>query len=693
MKQRAACVALLALAFAPCFAQQSRYLMLTVYNPATGFDVVRVDEDGSNPKVLLATSANEQFNDVSPDGRTILFQSDVTGQLQVYAMNWDGSNVRQLTSVGVNQWARFSPDGTRIVYMNNQIGQPEDLFVANADGSNPINITNTPSLTEAQVDWNHRTNRLVFSRGVPGGFIDLYTMNPDGTGLFQVTYDFWDEWFSAWSADGAWIAYHGVQNGNWEVLAVTAAGANQRNLSNYPSGPDQSPSFNPENEVFFLRDGNVFRTDLLGSPAQQVTTLGNVSIVRFVHGPPLIHLVPFSWFVFRGFVISGDSIVSLASDDGQKLVLARGLTLNASEAPVQLLIDGQCPTNELIELSTKLNLSVSTANLRIETSFFDWTTNSWSPVDERAAPTVESDLTISAQNPSRFLNSETGKFRMRIAIRAGGPTPSSNWAVSVDQILWSALIGNSVAQQYVYGGIGNWAIKRVDLATNSVQEVLSDPGYEQFSIDGFSPTRRMIVHRRIGGIYKLYLSDYEATFLQELPVTGSDYQASYFSPEGARLIVLSDEGGGRAVKIYNFLTNQVQTVVDTSENPIGCDWLPNGDGFVYCNGITNEVKWVHADNTVEVCGVVPAVDFRVSPNGRAIAFTAGDGAGGYKVQNFDLLSGVRTVGEDYNLSRVAFSPDGTIFFDRWSIKRWNVRTGSVTIQSPFEYQISFRVRK
>src|SRR5690606_41707755 len=54
---------------------------------------------------------------LSPDGETILFTSLKDGDLDIYTMKTDGSNVRRLTnSEGYDGGAFFSPDGSKIVY-------------------------------------------------------------------------------------------------------------------------------------------------------------------------------------------------------------------------------------------------------------------------------------------------------------------------------------------------------------------------------------------------------------------------------------------------------------------------------------------------------------------------------------------------------------------------------------------------
>ncbi|MGB1377617.1 MAG: TolB family protein, partial [Miltoncostaeaceae bacterium] len=74
------------------------------------------------------------------DGR-IAFSSNRTGNYEIYSMNPDGSDVRQLTnSPRDDAQVAWSPDGTKIAFASNRTGNDE-VYVMNADGSGVVNIT------------------------------------------------------------------------------------------------------------------------------------------------------------------------------------------------------------------------------------------------------------------------------------------------------------------------------------------------------------------------------------------------------------------------------------------------------------------------------------------------------------------------------------------------------------------------
>lgn len=86
----------------------------------------------------------------SPDGQTIAFVSNRDGNMEIYAVSPDGSNLRRLTSHEADDWApAWSPDGRRIAFWSEREGGVAEVYVMDADGSNVRRIT-----SGAHGDWN-----------------------------------------------------------------------------------------------------------------------------------------------------------------------------------------------------------------------------------------------------------------------------------------------------------------------------------------------------------------------------------------------------------------------------------------------------------------------------------------------------------------------------------------------------------
>ena len=121
-------------------------------NRSGDFELYRMPFEGGEAARLTESPGGDSAAKESPDGRQIAFVSDRDGDFEVYVMDADGSNVRQLTSNaerdGCPQW---SPDGRRLVFYSERDGDPE-IYVMNADGSDQRRVTTSPGRDQV-ADW------------------------------------------------------------------------------------------------------------------------------------------------------------------------------------------------------------------------------------------------------------------------------------------------------------------------------------------------------------------------------------------------------------------------------------------------------------------------------------------------------------------------------------------------------------
>jgi Tol biopolymer transport system component len=171
---------------------------------------------------------------LSPDGRTIVFTSLKDGDLDIYTMNIDGSNVRRLTNtLGYDGGPWWSPDGTKIVYrahhptdsteiadykalLGQRMIRPSrmELWVMNADGSGQRQITRLGGANFGP-SWTPDGQRIIFSsnhKNPRSRNFDLYIVRLDGSGLEQITDDPEFDGFPMFSPDGRRLLWASNRN-------------------------------------------------------------------------------------------------------------------------------------------------------------------------------------------------------------------------------------------------------------------------------------------------------------------------------------------------------------------------------------------------------------------------------------------------------------------------------------------------
>lgn len=196
----------------------------------------------------------------------------------IWVMDADGANQRQLTHAGPDEMdydPAWSPDGTRIAFRTTRAGdgETEGILVVNVDGSGEDALGQ--GYSPVKPTWSPDGSRLAFHCVCPDGE-GIYTANPDGSGLTQLTDDHGQ--YPDWSPDGTRIAYMIDPPGTsgHEIAVMHADGSNSRNLTNTPTASDSVPDWSPDSSqiVFFSdRDGNeeVYVMDADGSHVRRLT--------------------------------------------------------------------------------------------------------------------------------------------------------------------------------------------------------------------------------------------------------------------------------------------------------------------------------------------------------------------------------------------------------------------------------------
>ena len=211
------------------------------------YDIVVADADGRNTRWLESNSPRYDAEaTLSPDGRTVVFTSLRDGDLEIYTMHVDGTNVRRLThTLGYDGGAFFSHDGQWIVYRafhpataqdsseykalidNNQV-RPSlmELWVMKADGTGQRQVTTLGGANFAP--YFHPDNkRIIFAsnhknKNPRSRNFDLYMINVDGTGLEQITTSTEFDSFPMWSPDGTKLVFasnrHGKVQGETNIF-------------------------------------------------------------------------------------------------------------------------------------------------------------------------------------------------------------------------------------------------------------------------------------------------------------------------------------------------------------------------------------------------------------------------------------------------------------------------------------------
>ncbi|MFC1708059.1 TolB family protein [Planctomycetota bacterium] len=199
-----------------------------------GYDIFTARDDGSDLKRMTDTPGYDAEATISADGKRIVFTSIRDGDLELYVMDADGSNQKRLThKLGYDGGAFFSLDGKKIVFRAGRPKTPEEtkryrallaenliapsvleVYVINADGSNMRQVTDAGAASFAPF-FHPDGKRIIFASNLhapKGRNFDLYLVNEDGSGLERVTKNPTFDSFPMFTRDGRKLVFASNRN-------------------------------------------------------------------------------------------------------------------------------------------------------------------------------------------------------------------------------------------------------------------------------------------------------------------------------------------------------------------------------------------------------------------------------------------------------------------------------------------------
>ena len=281
--------------FATLIAVVALVVVMNLTNPATNTadmpveQIVFMRDDGNDMEIFIINNdgtnerqlTNNEFTDwgplFSPGKDYIAFHSNREGYDAIYLMNMGCHHNSTYRVTPEGQYARypsFSPDGTQLAFEMYMGDNNWDIFIMSlVDGS--MQRVTFDAAIDGGASFSPDGTKLAY-HSTQNGYYDIYVLDLETNRTERLTFytetmDVWPEW----SPSGDSIIFHSERDGDSEIFIMDADGRNQTNLTNNDT-LERTPRFSADgSQIVFRaeRDGisNIYIMDADGNNIRPLT--------------------------------------------------------------------------------------------------------------------------------------------------------------------------------------------------------------------------------------------------------------------------------------------------------------------------------------------------------------------------------------------------------------------------------------
>jgi TolB protein len=205
--------------------------------------------DGSDQRQLTHYNSISTFPSVSPDGRVVAFTTYAAGYPAIQMLSLDTG--RKLTfynqRASMNAFVAFAPDSKSVVFSSTAAGGDAQLYAANIDGGNLRRITHSGAI-EVEPKINPQNPTQLVDVSGRSGLPQIYMMNMEGADVKRVSAGTGEATNPSWSPDGSHLAFawtKGFEPGNYNIFVMDSATQQTVQLT-ASDGRNENPTWAPD---------------------------------------------------------------------------------------------------------------------------------------------------------------------------------------------------------------------------------------------------------------------------------------------------------------------------------------------------------------------------------------------------------------------------------------------------------------
>jgi TolB protein len=205
--------------------------------------------DGTDQKQITKYNSISTFPSAAPDGHTIAFTTYASGYpaIQLFSLDTGRKLPFYNQRASMNAFVSFTPDSKQIVFSSTAGGGAAQLFMSNADGSGFKRLTNS-NVIEVEAKINPKTGTDIVDVSGRSGLPQIYRMNMEGADIQRLSAGTGEATNPAWSPDGSHIAFawtKGFEPGNYNIFVMDVVSKETAQLT-ANEGRNENPGWAPD---------------------------------------------------------------------------------------------------------------------------------------------------------------------------------------------------------------------------------------------------------------------------------------------------------------------------------------------------------------------------------------------------------------------------------------------------------------
>ncbi len=205
--------------------------------------------DGTDQRQLTRYRSISSFPSASPDGHIVAFTTYASGYPAIQMMSLDSGRRLPFYNqrASMNAFVTFTPDSRRVIFSSTAGGGPAQLYMSNVDGSGFHRLTSSGAI-EVEAKINPKTGADLVDVSGRGGLPQIYHMNIEGADVERLSAGTGEATNPSWSPGGDHIAFawtKGFEPGNYNVFIMDVASRQVTQLT-ANEGRNENPAWAPD---------------------------------------------------------------------------------------------------------------------------------------------------------------------------------------------------------------------------------------------------------------------------------------------------------------------------------------------------------------------------------------------------------------------------------------------------------------